>query len=108
MGRVNTLDEYFIAGGEVTNDTGLPILAHSVVTGFLDGWISALIECNVRMELSPQSFDFRDLGIGGVVRVLRTKVQQPPFRCSNVKNEGPRVDRKSTRLNSSHLVISYA
>src|SRR2546426_6556732 len=28
--------------------------------------------------------------------------------CRNLKDPGARADRKSTRLNSSHLVISYA
>src|SRR5256885_10042375 len=34
---------------------------------------------------------------------------RPPFKCSRANGERvPMGDRKSTRLNSSHLVISYA
>src|SRR5256885_2569610 len=32
----------------------------------------------------------------------------PPYSCKNGHNQKIRKDRKSTRLNSSHLVISYA
>src|SRR2546426_6984049 len=42
---------------------------------------------------------------------VRTDTAGPPSRASRQGDGGPhlrRADRKSTRLNSSHLVISYA
>src|SRR5256885_11396907 len=41
-------------------------------------------------------------------RTLRPARLTPQIACALNRCAGPRTDRKSTRLNSSHLVISYA
>src|SRR2546426_7736172 len=49
-------------------------------------------------------------GVGNVVRRPRIRQRDPIVGCvqAGVVPDVPRQDRKSTRLNSSHLVISYA
>src|SRR5207244_9360598 len=53
---------------------------------------------------SASSFRLREPGLAPVA------LRRPPFpRCSRREHEpGKRPDRKSTRLNSSHQIISYA
>src|SRR5256885_7856572 len=44
------------------------------------------------------------IGLKGLLRALRNEAP----RWATMLPQLPRLDRKSTRLNSSHLVISYA
>src|SRR5256885_11534696 len=58
---------------------------------------------------SPRGFiDQTECGLPSHVRDLRSSrsIARPGRHSSRTKNA--RTDRKSTRLNSSHLVISYA
>src|SRR5256885_13184594 len=41
-------------------------------------------------------------------RHVKARVHQPSRRQPRLEDFEPQIDRKSTRLNSSHLVISYA
>src|SRR3989454_8199816 len=43
-----------------------------------------------------------------VGRPIQPEVGHPHFDDAVARCQGPKRDRKSTRLNSSHLVISYA
>src|SRR5256885_9835980 len=62
-----------------------------------------------RSTLFPYTTLFRSL-----VRRLRLKgipidsATVQPWRCASFQTTDRKADRKSTRLNSSHLVISYA
>src|SRR5438132_9531613 len=51
---------------------------------------------------SVQALEARHGDVFNIVRLQRTEVRQPVGAVPNTK------DRKSTRLNSSHTVISYA
>src|SRR5256885_5637473 len=57
-----------------------------------------------RSTLFPYTTLFRSHGVELVLELLRCHVQ---MRVVHVQQPPPQ-DRKSTRLNSSHLVISYA
>src|SRR5256885_11772701 len=59
-----------------------------------------------RSTLFPYTTLFRSPDLGGI-----NNVRFQPYRLFNSRGHDPkdaRLDRKSTRLNSSHLVISYA
>src|SRR5258708_14445794 len=55
-----------------------------------------------RSTLFPYTTLFRS------VRLPPNNSRVPIFFCSRVRTMKSRVDRKSTRLNSSHQIISYA
>src|SRR2546426_8117267 len=78
-----------------------------------------------RSTLFPYTTLFRSEATRAAVQLQRERVQmvvdrvarvverqagcvRPPARVVEAQHEGVRRDRKSTRLNSSHLVISYA
>src|SRR5256885_4270257 len=63
-----------------------------------------------RSTLFPYTTLFRSLGSPGLVRSVSVVVGHaaPAVQRFVAERRGPRIDRKSTRLNSSHLVISYA
>src|SRR5690625_5911545 len=45
---------------------------------------------------------------GGSIRIHRADIQTQVFEALNIDAEQAQEDRKSTRLNSSHVAISYA
>src|SRR5690606_39439066 len=51
-------------------------------------------------------------GLGARLLDIAINLAAPGIRCAGYKNQAsgqnPRIDRKSTRLNSSHVKISYA
>src|ERR1039457_2857402 len=49
-----------------------------------------------------------DAGRGGAQRGSRGRVEPAEFHLTDGRRRASPPDRKSTRLNSSHLVISYA
>src|SRR5256885_2355863 len=62
-----------------------------------------------RSTLFPYTTLFRSLGhreVGLAIAVVHRRVEHHRPLCSKSRVSAP--DRKSTRLNSSHLVISYA
>src|SRR5256885_9815316 len=62
-----------------------------------------------RSTLFPYTTLFRSLLRGGLrVRAACREAPPAPRRVGRRHPGAPRRDRKSTRLNSSHLVISYA
>src|SRR5215475_15585009 len=58
-----------------------------------------------RSTLFPYTTLFRSANTGSTL-VVSTKVRQP--FAAGALGLAPRLDRKSTRLNSSHVKISYA
>src|SRR5207248_4072966 len=56
----------------------------------------------------PEARDTGGMGSGPEGAVRATVWVNGPFRAGMVCGPGPRPDRKSTRLNSSHRTISYA
>src|SRR5256885_10955941 len=60
-----------------------------------------------RSTLFPYTTLFRSLGLEAV-HDLQHRVALGPLAHALAARHGHGVDRKSTRLNSSHLVISYA
>src|SRR5205814_10480976 len=91
-------------------------LRHSrecVVTGYRDGveghpigmHVSSLIVRQPpRSTLFPYTTLFRSSGSGKTITALALLGLLPP----GARTGGSAIDRKSTRLNSSHLGISYA
>src|ERR1022692_2132387 len=67
--------------------------------GFLNGWKGVLE--NSFIPLTLETVDGIQLKGGTILHSSRTNVKKIPGGIE-------KVDRKSTRLNSSHLVISYA
>src|SRR5256885_7900383 len=62
-----------------------------------------------RSTLFPYTTLFRSvLGVALVARRRAHRHRGPDAVPRNARRDDPREDRKSTRLNSSHLVISYA
>src|SRR2546430_9791099 len=66
-----------------------------------------------RSTLFPYTTLFRSLVIIRSGRVVGDTERLHVFKCVllqelDIFGRGPHIDRKSTRLNSSHLVISYA
>src|SRR2546426_7962428 len=69
-----------------------------------------------RSTLFPYTTLFRSPGRSGVIQAMRLVARHPPRSSRETeerkkgrhKAHGQNRDRKSTRLNSSHLVISYA
>src|SRR5256885_9609489 len=66
-----------------------------------------------RSTLFPYTTLFRSGFVGGEIRGRRSGLPWPPVASALRSRPRPRSrrgrrDRKSTRLNSSHLVISYA
>src|SRR5690606_40772111 len=57
------------------------------------------------METQISELDFR---VGGIERQRYVLREGSPFPGLVLENEGRFEDRKSTRLNSSHVKISYA
>src|SRR5256885_8952425 len=65
----------------------------------------------IRLDRIEEAYDAPSMRVGEQLRAVRARVQEHFVR--RVRFEGGdhrtgRLDRKSTRLNSSHLVISYA
>src|SRR5256885_6519033 len=61
-----------------------------------------------RSNPNPRVLDLLDnLGVAHLFCVVQGK-DPLSEKCRNVRQTGGGPDRKSTRLNSSHLVISYA
>src|ERR1039457_3458293 len=63
--------------------------------------------CLSRMKIRPRNAESNGGGGSGGHFSKSARSGAPPVISVNVKRQ-TRVDRKSTRLNSSHLVISYA
>src|SRR5256885_12178148 len=63
-----------------------------------------------RSTLFPYTTLFRSLNSRGVtdIRVSNRSLERAENLAAQVHARAVRLDRKSTRLNSSHLVISYA
>src|SRR5258708_25782269 len=62
-----------------------------------------------RSTLFPYTTLFRSYhGRAGTVVVSGTEVERPCGQRLNPDGPAPELDRKSTRLNSSHQIISYA
>src|SRR3712207_8618136 len=61
-------------------------------------------------EASTASFDHegRSCRMAPIKRVIRHECDRPMHRITTAYGRTVRVDRKSTRLNSSHANISYA
>src|SRR5260221_7128964 len=60
----------------------------------------------IAARLEPLGFGIEKLRFGGVDNLWATRGQGKPVLCFAQRLSTP--DRKSTRLNSSHTVISYA
>src|SRR5256885_8921985 len=63
-----------------------------------------------RSTLFPYTtlFRSRQQREGGVEYNYRREAPEPVRESESLEDQGAEADRKSTRLNSSHLVISYA
>src|SRR5438477_7948786 len=61
-----------------------------------------------RSTLFPYTTLFRSNQLVRLRRVARDRLEAQPRVRERVHAAVPRVDRKSTRLNSSHMSISYA
>src|ERR1039457_2367353 len=95
-GRIRELGEY---RGEVVDQCRQQGAA--ILTGRIDGvFFFLMIRRPPRSTLFPYTTVFRSVGPGRSAPTWSRRYR--PFPVS------PRPDRKSTRLNSSHLVISYA
>src|SRR2546426_4202758 len=78
-------------------------LALALSGDLVEGRVGNLVGLNLRRSLNHGREVLQHFGIGVAaigVRVL--------FPIPQTDGDGKRTDRKSTRLNSSHLVISYA
>src|ERR1039457_1004469 len=69
--------------------------------------------CVVLPDAAPESLYRRGVpralgGVGAAADVVRWPATDFDTRAAHVRASLPATDRKSTRLNSSHLVISYA
>src|SRR5205807_8966590 len=63
-------------------------------------------QCDPTALKLVQKNDPRVTKVGALIR--KTSLDELPMRAPTLVTRGSFLDRKSTRLNSSHLVISYA
>src|SRR5256885_16400571 len=98
---------YFCARSTHLHSTFIFIFSKSTVTYIFFTFFFLMIRRPPRSTLFPYTTLFRS-GRARCEAARQLAGGQEPHHHRGVRRQCARADRKSTRLNSSHLVISYA